>query len=167
MGIFRDLLCSRCVLRVLSVGLLLAAVGCMGQSKAGKLQEAASNLNMATRFGRMDIATELVAAQQMEAFGTRHAGWGGPLRIVDVEHHSIKMVNEDKALVFVTVGWHRIDEGNLRVTQLAQEWSYASGGWRLTDETRTAGDIGLLGEPMEVLRPDHRPNAYFPSITIR
>lgn len=168
MGNLRDQLRSRRLLAgILSFGLLLAAAGCMGQSKMGKLQEAASNLNMATRFGRMDIATELVARQDMDDFAKRHAAWGGPLRIVDVEYRGIKLVDKNKAIVFVAVGWQRLDEGNLRVTHLAQEWDYQGNGWKLADETRTSGDVGLIGEPTEVLRPAPRPNAQFPSITIR
>ncbi|MFW5741471.1 MAG: hypothetical protein ACOC1F_14040 [Myxococcota bacterium] len=152
---------------VLTAGLLLGALGCMGQSKVGKLQEAASNLNMATRFGRMDIATELVAQKEIDDFAKRHAAWGGPVRIVDVEYRGIKFVDKDKAIVFVAVGWQRVDEGNLRVTQLAQEWNYEQGNWKLSDETRTAGDVGLIGEPTEYLRPEGRPDVHFPSITIR
>ena len=150
-----------------AAGLLVAAAGCMGQSKVAKLQEAASNLNMATRFGRMDIATELVAQKEMENFAKRHAAWGGPVRIVDVEYQGIKFMDDNTAMVFVAVGWQRLDEGNLRVTHLAQEWGYERGGWRLADETRTSGDVGLIGEPTEVLRPEERPNVHFPSITIR
>jgi tryptophanyl-tRNA synthetase len=169
MGNLRDQLRSRrrILAGIFSAGLLLAATGCMGQSKVGKLQEAASNLNMATRFGRMDIATELVAQKEMDNFAQRHAAWGGPVRIVDVEYQGLKFVGNDKAIVFVAVGWQRLDEGNLRVTHIAQEWGYEGNGWKLADETRTSGDVGLIGEPMEYLRPEERPNVHFPSITIR
>lgn len=168
MGILHNITRSRRLLAaVFSAGLLLAAAGCMGQSKVGKLQEAASNLNMATRFGRMDVATELVHTKELDNFGKRHAAWGGPLRIVDVEYQGIKFVDENQAVVFVAVGWQRVDEGELRVTHLAQVWDYERGGWKLTDEERTAGDVGLIGEPTEVLRPEWRPDAHFPSITIR
>ena len=152
---------------ILVGGLWVTSAGCMAQSKVGKLQEAASNLNMATRFGRMDIATELVHKNELDNFAERHAAWGDPLRIVDVEYRGIKFVNKDKAVVFVAVGWHRLDEGSLRVTKLAQVWDYERGNWKLSDETRTAGDVGLIGEPTEVLRPESRPDVHFPSITIR
>ncbi len=169
MGTFRDQILSRrrILAGVFSVGLSLAALGCMGQTKVGKLQEAASNLNMATRFGRMDVATELVAPASLQDFAKRHAAWGGALRIVDVEYQGIQFVDDNKAIVFVAVGWQRPDEPNLRVTHLAQVWDYGQGGWKLTDETRSAGDVGLIGEPTEYLRPDSRPDVHFPSITIR
>ncbi|HNS98625.1 MAG TPA: hypothetical protein PKL73_16850 [Polyangiaceae bacterium] len=150
-----------------SVGLLLLAVGCMGQTKMAKLQEAASDLNMATRFGRMDVATERVSPKDLEGFARRHAAWGGSIRIVDVEYRGIQIVDDNTAVVFVAVGWQQPDDPNLRVTQLAQQWEYGQGGWKLKDETRNAGDVGLLGETTEYLRPESRPDVHYPSITIR
>lgn len=150
-----------------SLVLLLAAAGCMAQSKMGKLQEAATTLNTATRFGRMDVATELVARDDLQPFAKRHAAWGSMLRIVDVEYQGIQFVEDNKAIVLVAVGWQRPDETNLRVTQLAQVWDYGQGGWKLSDETRNAGDMGLLGESIDVLRPEGKQDTHFPTITIR
>ena len=147
--------------------LVLADLGCMGQTKMAKLQDAASDYNMATRFGRLDVATELVAPAELDAFARRHAAWGGAVRISDVEYGGIRLVDDNTAVVTVTVGWQRPDEPILRVTQLAQEWKHGHGGWKLTNEVRYAGDVGLLGEPAEQQRPQVMHSAHYPSITIR
>jgi hypothetical protein len=153
-----------CVLALAAV----SAFGCLGgQSRVGKLQEAAQTMNMATRFGRMDVATEHVAAKQMEDFAKQHANWGGVVRIADLEYRGMRFVDEKKAIVSVAVAWQRVDEQELRVTEVAQVWDYDQGKWKLVDETRTAGDVGLLGEPTVYMRPERREDVHFPSVTIR
>ena len=129
-----------------TTALLAVSIGCAGQSKLTRLQDAASDYNVATRFGRMDVATLLVSPSEYEAFSSRHAAWGGAIRVSDVEYEGIRLVDEDKAIVLVTVGWQRLDESTLRVTQLAQEWTFGYGGWRLTKEVRNTGDAGLIGD---------------------
>ncbi len=146
---------------------LVADLGCVGQTRTTKLQDAAYNFNMATRFGRMDVATEMVSSKALGKFTEHHNGWGSDLRIVDVEFRGVQFRDKDKAVVFVAVGWQRNDEQDLRVTQLAQIWTFEGSDWRLADEQRTAGDVGLLGEPTTVMRPEARENAHFPSVTIR
>lgn len=133
----------------------------------GKLQQAASDLNTATRFGRMDVASELVAPKEMQPFATRHAAWGNAVRIVDVEHQTIQVTGENEAIVQVMVGWQHPDEAILRVTQLAQSWNFGRGGWRLTGEQRIAGDVGLMGEAVDQVSPKTHENVYWPSSTIR
>lgn len=146
----------------------VSAFGCLGgQTRVGKLQEAAQNMNTATRFGRMDIATEHVADKEMNEFARRHANWGGAVRVADLEYRGMRFVHEKKAIVSVAVAWQRMDEQELRVTELAQVWDYDQGKWKLVDETRTAGDVGLLGEPTVYMRPERREDAHFPSVTIR
>jgi len=158
---------AKVVVIVAALGLSWLAMSCGGHNKVAKLQDAASDYNMALRFGRTDVATELVAASELDAFAMRHAAWGGDIRIMDVEYGGIHLVEENKAVVLVTIGWQRPTEPILRVTQLAQEWAYGYGGWKLTNESRTAGDVGLIGEPTDYLRPQLTPDAHFPSVTIR
>ncbi len=155
-------------LRALAIGffvLLLSA--CLGnQSKAVKLQDSAQNFNQAMRFGRMDIAQEHVAPRVMADFATRHRAWGRELRLIDLEFQGIEPRGDD-ARVFVAVGWQRYDEQELRVTQLVQTWRYGQRGWKLIEEERAGGDVGLLGEQVEVVRPERRGEAHFRSVTIR
>ena len=155
-------------LRVSMIALLaLMASACLGnQSKLSRLQDSAHNLNVAMRFGRMDIATELVAPRSMSDFTQKHRGWGRELRLIDVEFQGIQPRGED-ATVLVAVGGQRHDEQDLRMTQLMQTWRYGTKGWKLIEEERVGGDFGLLGEQVEVLRPESRGDAHFRSITIR
>ena len=152
---------------VIVAALVLVAAGCMGQTKMAKLQDATSDYNTAMRFGRMDVATALVESSELGEFATRHAAWGGDIRVMDVEYGGIQLVDEDNAVVLVTVAWHRVSEPFLRTTQLAQEWSFGYGGWKLKNETRTAGDVGLIGEPIEPTQPQSLPDMHYPSVTIR
>ena len=42
-------------------GLVLLAIGCAGQSRPARMQEAATEVNLNARFGRMELASEHVA----------------------------------------------------------------------------------------------------------
>ena len=138
---------------IVAIWLSVSDVGCLGQDKMSKLQDAASDYNMATRFGRMDVASELVAPSELEAFAYRHSGWGGAIRVSDLEYGGIHIVDDDTAVVLVTVGWQRPNESILRVTQLSQKWVFGSGGWKLKSETRYSGDVGLIGEQTNDTQP--------------
>jgi hypothetical protein len=141
--------------------------GCLGsQSKAAKLQDAAQNLNIAARFGRMDIATELVADKSQGDFYKKHMDWGRDVRVIDIEFQGVQLRSKDEATVTVAVGWQRPTEQELRVTHVMQTWQYGSKGWKLVDESRAAGDVGLLGEKTEVIRPEQRAAVHFKSVTI-
>ena len=141
--------------------------GCLAtQSKGAKLQDAAQNLNIATRFGRMDIASEMVAEKSLGDFTRRHAAWGREVRLIDVEFQGVQLTSKDEATVLVAVGWQRPDEQELRTTQLMQTWTYGPKGWKLIDESRAAGDVGLLGEKIDVMRPEKHADVHFKSVTI-
>lgn len=152
-----------------ALGALLALSllgGCFGPpSQAARVTDAARELNLATRFGNMDVAMGHTAKGAREAFLERRAAWGRQLRIVDVELAGLAMKDEMLATVQVDVAWVRVDEDTLRSTRVAQIWR-DDGGWRLVRETRVAGDIGLFGEPVST---DHRqrPDVHYPSRSIR
>jgi hypothetical protein len=147
---------------------LLAVVGCMGaQTRIGKLQESTQNFNQAARFGRMDIAMELVETSSKDRFVKQHNAWGRDVRLVDLEMQGMRLKDKDTAVVLLTVGWQRVDEQELRVTQVEQTWAHGYGGWRIVQESRAAGDYGLLGEPIVVMRPESHTDVHFRSITIR
>jgi hypothetical protein len=135
---------------------------------AQDVSDVARDLNVAARFGRMDVAVEHTAEKAREGFVQRRAEWGRELRVVDVELMMLNMKGTDAAEVFVDVSWMRINEGLLRATRVKQVWNNPGGGWKLTEESRAAGDVGLFGEPVVVLRPDPtREPARFPTKTIR
>jgi hypothetical protein len=134
----------------LTAALAIGSAGCglVGQSKPAMAQEAALELNLNARFGRMELAAERVAPKAREQFFDRRRAWGGSVRIADYDMTGLKMKGEDDAETFVKIAWYRANEGDLRVTTLKQKWhSDAKGDWKLTEEQRLDGDLGLLGEP--------------------
>ena len=123
----------------------LAAVGCLGNfTPVQRVQEAAHDLTTAARFGRMDIALERVSRASRDDFVKRHAAWGSAVRVVDSEIQGLSLRDKEHADVFVTVGWQRIQESEMRTTHLTQHWRDHRGSWMLETEERTAGDVGLL-----------------------
>lgn len=151
----------------LALPLFLCACPAMQQSPAARAQEAATEMNLNAKFGRMELAAERVAPKAKEVFFERHRGWGGKVRVADYELQGLRMHGEDKAEILVRVAWFRVDEGDLRTTTLKQKWLDLKGEWRLVEESRADGDVGLLGEPVE---PGHAPpgprHAQFPTIHI-
>lgn len=125
--------------------LCLGVLGCH-PSSAQRLAESANNLNMAARFGRMDMAAELIAAKSHEDFTKRHAAWGGSVRLVDIEIDSMVNVNSNDADVTVAVSWTQPNDTTLRATELKQRWHDTRGTWKLVSEARLAGDYGLFGD---------------------
>jgi hypothetical protein len=95
----------------------------------------------------MELAAEHVAPKARDQFFDRRRAWGNNVRVADYDLTGLKMQGEDDAETFVKVAWYRANEGDLRVTTLKQKWHDFKGDWKLTDELRIDGDVGLLGEP--------------------
>jgi hypothetical protein len=145
----------------------LLQVSCLApQGPASRATDAARELNLAARFGRMDVAVGRTSAGARSSFLERRAEWGKNVRVLDVELAGMAMKNPQNALIYVDVAWVRMDEGALRTTRVAQTWRDADSGWQLVREQRVAGDVGLFGEYVERARPAHR-DVQFPSKTIR
>jgi len=135
-------------------------------SPVQRMQDAANDLTTATRFGRMDMALERVNRERRDEFVRKHAGWGSAIRIADCDLSGLRLLDKEHAAVTLTVSWQRIDETDLRGTQIAQKWQDHHGRWLLESEERIAGDIGLFGEPTTVVRAAPS-RTQFESITIR
>jgi hypothetical protein len=147
--------------------LALIQVSCLApQGPASRATDAARELNLAARFGRMDVAVGRTSAGARSSFLERRSEWGKNVRVLDVELAGMAMKNPQNALIYVDVAWVRMDEGALRTTRVAQTWRDADSGWQLVREQRVAGDVGLFGEYVERARPAHR-DVQFPSKTIR
>jgi hypothetical protein len=147
--------------------IVLALGACMpSQVPARQVSEVARDLNIAARFGRMDVAAEHTSETHRQRFLESRADWGTDVRVVDVELAELKVPDSENAEVIVDVSWMRIDEGMLRSTRIRQDWQNPGGGWQLNGEQRIAGDFGLLGENVTFLRPETR-DAHFPTKTIR
>ncbi len=136
--------------RTVVLGLVLLT-GCAAPTAGAKLQEASQELNINARFGRMEMAVERVAQKNREQWLRNHRGWGGKIRVVDVETAGTRMATtkdkEAEAEVTVRVSWFRMEEQDLRQTTLRQKWKDINGDWQLVDEAKVEGDPGLLGEP--------------------
>jgi hypothetical protein len=171
---------SRRVLRsVVAVPLLVGSplvlgTGCgalAAQTPAAKIQEAAREANTAARFGRMDVALEHTAQGTKEQFMKRHAGWGGSIRVFEMELAGFNMPDSDSATVLVDYQWMYLDENTLHSTRVEQTWrgDTEARGWKLTRERRIGGDIGLFGEVRAKHDPDEQPHGdvHFPTKTIR
>jgi hypothetical protein len=148
---------------------LLWVTGCVAPpSPAQRVTEAARDLNMAARFGRMDLAVGGTAAGARERFLERRKEWGGEVRVLDLELAGLRMSDHDNATLMIDLQWTRMREGIMRSTRVEQEWSNREGrGWQLVREHRVAGDLGLFGEKVSALSVEPRRDVHFPSRTIR
>lgn len=125
---------------------LLGLAGCFAPtSPAQKLADSAYDMNNATRFGRMDVALEHVAAKAREDFQKTHAGWSRNARIVDIDFNGIQVKKDGEGEVVVTLTWQRADESTTRTTSLVQHWAESRNAWKMISE-EAKGDDGLLGD---------------------
>jgi hypothetical protein len=152
--------------RLLPLVLLVLASCLAVPSASERATDAARELNVAARFGRMDIAMGLTSGAARKNFLSRRGEWGRSVRIVDVELSSMTMPDGDHAEIHVDYSWTRVDEGVLRTTRIAQHWEDMGGGWKLVREKRLLGDLGLFGEPLPNARSEPHPDVQFATKTI-
>ncbi|HSQ63160.1 MAG TPA: hypothetical protein VLM85_08080 [Polyangiaceae bacterium] len=147
---------------------LVIATGCMmPPTGAALIQQTAQEFNFDTRFGRMEMAVEQVSPKYLERFQKRHRYWGGVIHVTDAEMMGMKMKGQEDCDVDVRVGWYRVNEGDLRTTIVRQRWHRFTAGWRLDGEERADGDVGALGEAVDVIEPDApTKSAQFPTVQL-
>lgn len=159
--------------RLLSLAFAVLAVAtqaCGIPSKQQRIQEAAYELNMGTRFSRMDMALERVAKLERAKFVERHKKWHNEIKIDDIELAGVNLREDGDANLFLTIQWHRIDQQDMRTTVVSQKWHDRRGTWVLSGEERAQGDLGLFNEPMVDLSPGEQKAAremQFRTTTIR
>jgi hypothetical protein len=131
------------------------------------IQQTAQQFNFDTRFGRMEMAVEQISPKYLEEFQRRHRFWGSAVRVTDAEMMGARFKGDDDADVSVRVTWYRLEEGDLHMTVLKQRWHKHKMGWLLDGEERGDGDIGVLGEAVDVVMPDTpTKSAQFPTVRI-
>lgn len=132
--------------RLLAVVLAVATQGCLAlpPTSAERLNQAAFQLNSATRFGRMDVAADSVATEARMEFGKRHRRWGRDIRIVDLELEGVEMISSEAAQVAIVISWHRLNDPTIEATSITQRWVQSTADWRLAEETVTNGSSGLF-----------------------
>lgn len=104
-------------------------------------------MSMLTRFGRTEAALDYVDPSAKEAFAERRAPWEKELRVLDVELTDLRLNTKDDADVVLNVMWQRLDESDVRETQLEQHWRDGRKGWKLVSESAKGGDKALLPPP--------------------
>ena len=153
---------------VLLLALVLALSGCMAPvTPATRVTDAARELNLACRFGRMDIALGHTSPGARTQFLERRSTWGRSVRILDVELAALRLKDESNAVIHVDVAWVRDTESSMRSTRVAQMWRDGDGGWRLVREQRVHGDMGLFGEAVPAPRETQPRDVQFPTHVIR
>jgi len=129
--------------------LFVGLVGCIPPANpTQRLSDAAYDMNTASRFGRMDVAMEHVSGEARAEFARSHAEWGRHVRVVDVELSGMTLKTRTEAEVVVVVTWQKIDEADVRVTNLVQRFRDVRGSFLLVSEEEK-GDQGLLAFELE------------------
>lgn len=155
-------------LRLAATLLLSFSASCLAVPPASeRATDAAREMNLAARFGRMDIALGHTAGAARKNFLVRRAEWGKTVRIVDVELVGMSMRDGDHAEINVDYSWTRVDEGVLRTTRISQQWEDVGGGWKLVREKRLVGDLGLFGEPQPTPEGEPHPDVQFATKVIQ
>lgn len=138
---------------------------------AAKAQEVAHDFNLNTRFGRMELAAESIDPKVREKILQARRKWGGDVRLADMELAGMKSLDKsnDDVDVSVRIAWFRPNEGDLKNTLLVQRWHGTRGDYKLVEERRVDGDVGLLGESTASLAPtaEEAPPAHFPTVRLR
>lgn len=147
------------VLLAMAVGLALGALACVPpKTPMERLTDAAYELNVATRFGRIDVAIPYVAPDAQPQFARNHVHWARRIRVVDMDLVGITPLTDDSVAVDVVISWHPLDETVIRQSQLTQRWVIEKDDWHLTEERRSGGDPGLFpsddAKPAGPLAPD-------------
>ena len=151
--------------RILIAAFALLSAACMGATPQAKMQEAARDLNMNARFGRMELVVESVHPTYRQEFVRRHRPWGNKVRVADTELVGMKF--DDKiAETTVAISWYDIGEEELRGTLVRQKWKPLKNDWMLESEERVDGDLGLFGEYVPRAPAKQREAAQFPTIRI-
>src|SRR5688572_2605241 len=96
-----------------------------------RAQEAANELAVNTRFGRMEMAAEHVSPKAREQFFERRRSWGSKIRVADYEMLGLKMTGESDAEVYLKIAWYQINSNDLHVTTLKQKWHDFKGSFQL------------------------------------
>lgn len=153
----------------LSTVLLFACSG--APVGAAKAQEVAHDFNLNARFGRMELAAESIDPKVRAEILQRRAKWGGEIRLADMELAGMRSLDKehDDVDVSVRIAWYRPAEGELKTTLLSQRWHGTKGDYKLVEERRLDGDVGLLGEATQSLVPStqENPPAHFPTVRLR
>ena len=146
--------------------LLVLASGCFAPvSPVQRVSDAARDLNVSTRFGKMDLIASHVDANLRADFVSRRSQWGKEIRLVDIDLSGVQVQDSTHAAVILDVSWVPLRDDILRATRILQYWEDGGQGWRLVREQKMAGDPGLFGEVFTPRNESH-PDVHLPARTL-
>src|SRR5580704_5653736 len=76
-------------------------------SSLARAQQTVQEFNLDTRFGGGDLVFERVAADARGEYVLHHRGWGGIVRVADVELAGMTPKGEHEINVLVRIAWYR------------------------------------------------------------
>lgn len=134
-------------------------VGCMfaNLTPTERFKESAHLLNDASRWGRVDIASEQVSPKYRDKFVARHREWGTTLSIADADLTSMQLAEDrQSALSEISVSWYSTGGVTLRTSVITQKWALEQGNFFLIDEAIRVGDPSVFVEDEPATQGDEK-----------
>jgi hypothetical protein len=126
-----------------------ALVGCTlaNLTPQERFKDSTHTLNDASRWGRVDIASEQVSPKYRDRFVARHRDWGTTLSIADSDVTRMQIADDRQtALSEISVSWYQTGGISLRSSVITQQWEIENGNFRLVDEAIRVGDPNVFVE---------------------
>lgn len=121
---------------LLTLTLILPALGCGPRDRGLELQDAVRAYNQRLRWSAFDQASAFVAAEKRAAWLASRTANATGLHFTDVQ--VIRLGNPDPGTksvdVLVALSWYRMPDTRVHSATWAQTWQEIEGRWRLTDE---------------------------------
>ena len=132
----------------LCVCTLLAGCFLDNASSGKKLTDAVTEMNKATRWGQLNLASQMVEPVYRPQFMVNHAPWGERVQVADSEIVHVEMADgEDSAVAMIVYQWYETAAMTLHQSVVRQRWSRVGDGYALLSEAVVQGDARLFGQP--------------------
>ena len=150
----------RAPLVALALALASGSAGCLFSNASAEthLRDAVYGFNDAARWGRLDLAVQVVAPGSRARVRSSRGRWGRDLQVADSEVLEIQ-VDDDRqgATSVVTVRWYQRSSMLVAETRLRQRWTRSGTGYVLVEESVLEGDEQLLDLPEAQTSGDEEP----------
>jgi hypothetical protein len=132
---------------VLCLCTLLAGCFLDNASSGKKLTDAVTEMNKATRWGQLNLASQMVEPVYRPQFMANHAHWGARVQVADSEVIQVEMAEgEDSAVAVIVYQWYETAAMTLHQSVVRQRWSRVGDGYALLSEAIVQGDSRLFAE---------------------
>jgi hypothetical protein len=130
---------------VLCLCTLLAGCFLDNASSGKQLTDAVTEMNKATRWGQLNLASQMVEPVYRRQFMANHAQWGERVQVADSEIVHVEMAEgEDSAVAVIVYQWYETAAMTLNQSVVRQRWSRAGDGYALLSEAVVQGDSRLF-----------------------